>query len=183
VSVVPISNHIYDGDQTVILTLTPNSAYGISATGSAVVTIHDAPFDQWRFANFGANANDPAFVSDTAVANAAGIQNLTAYALGVNPATATAAALPQLGKATVSGTAYLTLNFTRNTAATDVTYTVEASFDLATWTSVAKFSGGAWSPAANVVETGSQPALNVQVSDIAPIGSGGCRFLRLRVCH
>ncbi len=87
---------------------------------------------------------------------------------------------------TSSGSKYLTLNFTRNTAATDITLVVQgnASLNSADWSTVATYSGGAWSPAANVTESGTGPTVNVQVRDSVPEGGLNLsRFLRLLFLH
>ena len=108
-----------------------------------------------------------------------------AFALGMNPFAATCTGLPQPGTTVASGSTYLTLTFQRNTTATDLTYTVQATTDLTSngaWFSIATFSNGAWSPSWNVTETGSGPLINVQVRDTVPINPTS-RFLRLQVTH
>jgi len=116
---------------------------------------------------------------DTVVNNPAGITNLMAYALGANPNTATVGALPVGGTASVSGSKYLDLNFTQNSAATDITYTVQGSPDLNTWSTISSFSGGEWSPSANVAETSG----TTTVRDTNSMTSGTKRFLRLEITH
>jgi uncharacterized repeat protein (TIGR03803 family) len=154
-----------------------------AASLSLLVQTTDA---YWGIGWFGNSA--PANVSgDSAINNPAGIPNLLAYALGLDPYTAGANALPIPGAETISGNTYLTVSFVQNALASDVTYTVEASNVLTSstsWTPVSVFTAGAWSPAWNVTETGTGTSMNVQVRDLQPIGPlTPSRFLRLRVTH
>ena len=162
------------------------SAANASGSSSAPLTlVMQTPIAAWQLGYFGPNAPE-SIAGDSVVNNSAGITNLMAYALNVNPFTAAATNLPVLGTTMVSGSNYLTLSFTRNSLATDLTYTVQASGILTNpnaWTPIDTFSGGAWSPAGNVTETGSAPAINVQVRDSQPILSATSRFLRLEVTH
>ena len=111
--------------------------------------------------------------------NQAGIKNLMAYALGANPYTAKFDLLPTSGMASVSDSKYLTLNFKRNTSASDITYTVQGSSDLSTWTTISSYSGGAWTPSANVTDA----AGVVTVQDTIPTNLNVRRFMRLQVAH
>lgn len=181
--VTPIPNNLPDGDQTVILTISPDVSYAIGSPSSAAVTIHDKPADQWKTAWFGDSANNPAISDDTVANNSAGIKNLMAYALGLNPLSATADQLPVLEIVQTSGTNYLALSFTRNTTAVDIVYTVEASSDLTHWSSVSTWSAGAWSPSDLVTETGAGPSVNVTVQDSTPVSGSSMRFLRLKITH
>jgi len=54
----------------------------------------DPPINTWNLNYFGTNASNPAVSGDTVINNAAGLTNLMAYALGVDPYTATVGALP-----------------------------------------------------------------------------------------
>ena len=156
--------------------------------GAATLTINvlagPSPFSAWQSAWFGPTAPS-SIASGTAINNTAGIPNLMAFALGMNPFNATCTGLPLLGATVASGSTYLTLTFQRNTTATDLTYTVEATTNLrssGSWSPIATFSNGAWSPSWNVTETGSGPLINVQVQDTIPINPAS-RFLRLHVTH
>jgi autotransporter-associated beta strand protein len=182
-NVTPIPNNGYDGDQTVVITLDPDSGYATGAPGSATVTIHDKPANQWRNTWFGSEANNPAISGDAVVNNDAGITNLMAFALGLDPATAAIEKLPHLERVTDSGTDYLALSFTRNINAVDLVYVVQASSDLIHWSDVCTFSGRAWSPSGNVMETGSGSSLGVVARDSIPLSSLSRRFLRLQVLH
>jgi hypothetical protein len=133
----------------------------------------------WRYTYFGLSASNAQVSGDTIVNNQAGIRNLMAYALGANPYTATVDLLPISGTASVSRKKYLTLNFTRNTAATDITYTVQGSSDLSTWGTISTYSGGSWTPSSNVTDN----AGVVSVKDTAGMNSTPRCFMRLQVTH
>ena len=180
-AVTPIANDSAEGDQTVELTLEPGTDFTPVGPRSATVTIHDTPLDQWKTVCFGADANNPGKAGDNAVNNAAGIANLMAYALGLDPVNARATQLPATSHASVSGTNYLALNFVRNPNAHDLTYTVEGSSDMSTWSELSVYRNGAWSASDSVTETGDSSSVSVQVRDSAPVGSANCRFLRLKV--
>jgi uncharacterized protein (TIGR02597 family) len=92
------------------------------------------------------------------------------YALGSTPNTPSADALPVVSTTTDSGSTYLTLTVTRNSAATDLTYVVEASDDLS--------NSGAWTTSGLVTLVNTSTSLSVR--DSTAIGSSP-RFLRLRV--
>lgn len=145
------------------------------------VTINDKAMDNWKYARFGADANNPAISGDSMVNNTAGISNLMAYALGANPYTATADVLPTGGIQRVSNVNYPKLSFTRNPSATDITYTVEGSPDLSgsNWSTISTFSNGTWSPSSNVMETSG----TTTVWDTTPMNSAPRRFMRLKVIH
>ena len=79
----------------------------------------------------------------------------------------------------------LALTFPRNTAATDVTLTVQGSDDLSTWTDLARSTAGATMVAlvagVNVAETGSGALRTVEVRDLFLTSDPAHprRFLRL----
>jgi hypothetical protein len=137
------------------------------------------PSALWSYTYFGLSATNAQVSGDTIINNQAGIKNLMAYALGANPYTATVGVLPTSGTASVSGSKYLTLNFARNTAATDITYTVQGSSDLSTWNTISSYSGGSWTPSANVADN----AGAVTVQDTMPMNLAPRRFMRLQVTH
>jgi len=161
-------------------------ATNTGGTGSATLSLTIlTPYSDWKTTHFG--SNPPASLSDdNVVNNAAGIDNLMAYALGMDPYSASTMDLPQFGQTPVSENATMTFDFTRNTLAEDLTYVVEVSNDLSLasgWTPLCTFSLGAWSPAGNVTESGSGPAIQVKVQDSQPMKDSPARFIRLRVTH
>jgi autotransporter-associated beta strand protein len=173
----------------VIGSMPPGFNYNVETSIAGQVNLvisNETPFQLWQAAMFGVNASDEAISGDLAVNNTAGTSNLLAYALGLNPFTVQVTKLPALALEESGGSEYLTLQFERNTAATDITYIVEGTGSLglsSTWTTISTFSNGAWQPAGNVTETGSAPEVNVEVSDTVPILSSPARFIRLEVTH
>ena len=137
------------------------------------------PIILWQYTYFGLNAPNTQVSGDTIINNKAGITNLMAYALGANPNTVTLGVLPTIGTTSVSGSNYLKFNFTRNTAATDIIYTVQGSSDLSNWSTISTYSGGVWTPNANVTDNGGV----VAVKDNMPMSSTPKRFMRLQVTH
>ena len=117
------------------------------------------PLQQWKLTHLGdaAAPND----GDT---DFDGLRTLLEYATGGDPLVA--GALP--AGSTVAGK--LALTFTHNTAATDVTLTVQGSDDLATWTDLARSTAGAPMVAlvggVNVTETGEGALRMVEVRDL-----------------
>ncbi len=156
-------------------------------TGNDVVVTRIAAnaLQTWQGTYFGAAASNPEIAGDTVDYDRDGVSNLLEYALGLDPATATApASLPQskieAGK--------LTLTFTRSTAATDVTVTVQGTDTLnGTWTDLARSTAGAPTVAlvdgVSVSDTGTGAIRTVLVTDAYSTNTPAPskRFLRLRV--
>ena len=117
------------------------------------------PLQQWKLTHLG-DANAP----NDGDTDLDGLLTLLEYATGGDPLVA--GALP--AGSTVAGK--LALTFTRNTAATDVTLTVQGSDDLATWTDLARSTAGAPMVAlvggVNVTETGAGALRTVKVRDL-----------------
>jgi len=167
IAITPIPNDVAQADPTAILTLSPSPLYNLGAATTGTVTIQVKPIDAWRFQNFGALANSPQ-AADIAEWSGAGIVNLMAFALNIDPNNPSQSLLPSA--AVLSN--YLSLTYAPNPAATDLTYSVEASTDLINWS------------AANVeaaANPSSAPPGAVTFRYVDPIGSTGRLFLRLRV--
>jgi hypothetical protein len=134
---------------------TPNAAWAAT------------PWQQWQLTNFNANWNTtPA----TQAANPArdGIPNLMKYAMLLNPNAATT--VPQTATRNGSGIDFI---FTKNKAATDVTYTVEWS-DTLTATS--------WSSINVTTNVLSDNGTTQQIKATVPAASGVTkRFVHLKV--
>jgi len=126
ITITPLADTLAEGDETATLTLSANAAYVIGASSADTVTIADMPMDDWRFVNFGVNANNPAIAGDNADPNGNGIANLLEYALSLDRNAAGGAGLPTVTR--VGGE--LSLTFTRRINAPDVTLTAEWSDDL-----------------------------------------------------
>jgi hypothetical protein len=167
ITITPIPDDIAEGDRTAIVSLAPSSLYNFGTPITATVVILDKPVDDWRFQNFGPLANTPQ-AADTAAWSGSGIVNLIAYALNIDPSNPDRALLPS----TALLSNYLTLTYLPNPAATDVTYSVEASTNLVFWS------------AASVVPTtspASAPPGSVTERYVDPVTPAGHVFMRLRV--
>ncbi|HEY4283796.1 MAG TPA: hypothetical protein VGM62_12095 [Chthoniobacterales bacterium] len=189
ISIDPIPNDLPDGDQTVILTITPNQSYNVGSPALATVTLHDKPIDTWRIEQFGNQAGLPQISGDGADPDHDGITNLIEYGLLLDPKSSSIGDLPL---ATIDDN-HLQLMFRRNTAATDITYIVEASANLSAddWSPiVTRAPGSGWTAneqGATAVESGSGSFVSVTVTDSVPIIDPVTsqrlprRFLRLRI--
>ena len=109
--------------------ISPAYFVGLSATGSVALTVL-TNLESWRQTNFGTTANAGS-AADLADNDGDGTANLIEYATAMNPAVNDV--VPQ--SATKSGNT-LEFIYTKNKAATEVTYTVEWSDDLVAWSAV-----------------------------------------------
>lgn len=155
------------------------TATNFSAEASA--TPYLAPTaNGWRYTYFG---------SESATGNAAplanpsgdGITNLMKYALGLNPLIAyDRASLPQGRPQAIDLQPTLTYTFTRNTAATDLTYQIEVTSDpTTTWTALDPLA------VANQVSVTTHSLSStlqvITVKDTQPVSASSKRFMRLKV--
>ena len=175
-TVAAIADLLSEGPETLTATVLPDAAYTVGSPSDATVTVADLPADDWRFANFGTNANS-ATASDTGDANGDGWQNLAAYALGFDPA---GAAQGGLSGGVVSG--QLSLTFSVLNSRSDITYRAETADALANdaqWTAIwtNKPAQAITGPNATVLGTSGETN-TVRISDL---NAGTNRFLRLRV--
>jgi hypothetical protein len=171
VTITPILDTLAEGDRTVTLTVSTDLAYAVGTAASGTVTIHDLPFDGWRFNHFtAAELNDPTVSGPAADPDHDGVPNLLEYALNLDPKTPDAAGLPAAGL--VNGA--LTLTYTRVKSATDITYVPEVSTDLVTWN-----SGSSYTAEIQVTDLGA--TLTVVVASLLPLSSSPAQFMRLRV--
>ncbi len=133
------------------------------------------PFQQWKLTHLG-DANEP----DDGDTDFDGLPTVLEYATGGDPDVAG----PLPVGSTVEGR--LAITFPRNTAATDVSFTVQGSDDLSTWTDLARSTAGAPMVAldvgVNVVETGAGVLRTVAVRDLFLTADPAHprRYLRLR---
>jgi hypothetical protein len=126
-------------------------------------------FAQWLDQNNVGNENN-LLVEANADADNDGLANLLEYAIGTNGIIASGN--PQVvALAPVSSNQYLRLSIPKNPAATDVSFTVEATSDLANPLS--------WTSAGLVIETNTSTQLIVR--DNVPASPGIQRFMRVRV--
>jgi hypothetical protein len=201
-ALIPAANILFSGtgaSRTAVIT----PATGVSGTTSVTFVVSDGaatgsqsfnvtvltPSQAWRQQNFGANWTNDAIASDNADPDKDGISNLLERALGSDPNKADAASTPQVNAA--SGR--LTINFTRSTAATDLTLSVLGIDNLVTgpWIELARSTGGAaftnsfsgTPTGATVSESGNGAIRAVQVSDVYLISDPAHpkRFLKLQI--
>jgi len=171
---------------------------GLSTTATVSLSI-GAPTTAAAFTELyfdGGQRDDATLSGDEADFDQDGLSNLLEYALTSDPLSAASGSTPRLFLSSGSGLpplgpgpvpSYLSLSFTRNRLATDLTYTVEASSDLVTWTPIARVIGqGTW---ANL-SGGAQSILDAPTDGVANIVSvtdataiTAARYLRLRVSH
>ena len=177
-----VNDGLAEGSETLILALgSPSGGATLGAATTAIATILDPPLDDWRFARFGSDANDPAVGGILADPDPDGIENLIEFGLNLDPLTASNTGLPVAG----SSGGQLTLAFTRNPAATDLRFTVQVSSDLLTWTNGSSYSAAASFPnteaTSDITPNGSPPDY-ILLRDNAPVGSTP-RFIRLQVAQ
>ena len=161
-----LSDTLVEGDETFDLTIsgTTNGALLISPS-STIITIHERPYDIWKNAVFGVNANISTVAGDHAAPAGDGVENLLKYALGMNPNSPDLSGLPLQ----MSLGAYAGIGFTR--AASDVQYQVEVSDDLISWSP---------STTTDVTPPGSAAGWTV-IRDDTPVSAVAQRFMHLKV--
>ena len=97
------------------------------------VAFTQSPYATWAATNFTLFQRvDPSVVDFAVDINGDGVNSLLAYAMGISPTTGSGTPRPTL---TFDGTAYA-LIYQKNTAATDLAFSVQRSSDLTTWTTV-----------------------------------------------
>jgi hypothetical protein len=131
--------------------------------------------------NFGSAENSGAG-ADEADPDGDGVFNVVEYGLGMDPNVPTRTGMPTGAITMYNDGSFLTIRFSRNTEATDLTYNVEASGDLNAWTAIAGSTGGAMTSGAGfVAETGDGPLKSVQVRDVTAATLASSRFIRLTI--
>ncbi|MEQ1858907.1 MAG: M60 family metallopeptidase [Chthoniobacteraceae bacterium] len=142
------------------------------------------PVETWRIAKFGASAGVDAVAGFNANPEQDGADNLVEYSLGTDPLDEAVGPLWQVS----TPANRLTLSFTRNTGATDLTTTVQgADSPAGPWADLARsMSGGAFGAllgGVGVSESGAGLVRNVEVGDLFSIGDPAHpnRFLRLLI--
>ena len=138
-----------------------------------------SPFEFWREQYFTATAlNNWSYSGDKGNPSGDGISNLIKYALNLNPMTASSGpgGFPVASVATTGSGNYLTLSYTKVTAAGDITYLPEVSGDMQTWN-----SGTAYTAQVSVTANPGGLTQTVVVQDLTPFTGASKRFMRLRI--
>jgi hypothetical protein len=163
--VSPISDHLAEGDETVTLTLQPNTNYIVGAPAAASVSITDHPIDAWRLQRFGAEANHPLIGAESANPDGDPWNNLLEFALAADPL------LPDCGLPSFALEGNdATLTYRRPVSAADLLYSIDH------WT-----SAGAWEDAGFTEEILSDDGITRMVKDRVPLDGATSMTLRLRV--
>jgi hypothetical protein len=140
-----------------------------SGTGSNVATPATG-FSSWQSRNFStAQLTDASVSGPNADPYGSGVENLLAYALGLDPATAQTTDVPT---PTIQN-GHLTITYTVPSAITDVSYSVEVSADMKTW-------GTGTGYTQVLSSTTSSTGVTMTVQDVLPTTTQK-HFMRLRV--
>ncbi len=169
INVTPQPDSLRQGAETITLTGNPNVEYRLGVLSSGSVTILDTPEGSppialWQLDKFGPDANNDLIRGDNADPDFDGCDNLTEYALGLEPLIPSLNGLPGL----IGSPDYLTLDVQRNPAATDVNYIIEVGSDLTDWSDL------------ETTILQDTPTW-LQARDNIPLSSGLRRFIRLRL--
>jgi autotransporter-associated beta strand protein len=140
--------------------------YTLGDGNDVVLTLITTPIEQWRFTNYGSVLNTGTAL-DTADTDGDAVSNLLEYATKMN--TAANDVVPQSATKNGSNLEYI---YTKNKAATDVTFTVEWSDDFTTWSTAG---------VTQALVPGSDNGVTQQILATLPAGVNGRRFVRLRV--
>jgi hypothetical protein len=147
-----------------------------------VRAIKMTPIEEWRLGNFGDTTNT-APGNNEGDPDGDGVSNLAEYALGGNPNLVDAADILPTYSLDASGR--VQINFKRDPAKTDLTYTVQSSssLEVPSWTDIARSVAGAATAATpggafSVAESGS-PLIEVTVTDSETAPTD--RYLRLKL--
>ena len=168
-------------------------SYGNSFPGSDATFTTPAAVEVWRQQYFGSSA-DAGNAADAANPAGDGIPNLLKYALWMNPTQS--GTQPPSKIITHNGARYLSLSFSRNPNALDVTYEVQAADSPAgPWTTITTIPPGG-SPSgpgfldeqilATISGFGATPTITsdiVYVRDTVSLSAAPRRFMRLSVHH
>jgi hypothetical protein len=155
---------------TALTVTTPTAATGGSGGTTTTTTTPPANYASWQAQYFtAAQLADPTISGPGADPYGTTIPNLLAYALQLNPATATPANVPD--PVIVNG--HLSITYSVPTAITDINFIVEVSSNLVTWN-----TGTGYTTVVSNVTTSSGHTITVQ--DTLPTTTQK-HFMRLRV--
>lgn len=165
-TITPSTNQV--GAATI--TLGVNDGTTTTSTSFAV-TVTGTPFQLWRQQYFG-NALAIGSAADDADPDHDGIPNILEYSRGLNPMSANP---PTTGlvvdRVSIAGDSFMRLAVSKNSAATDVNFSIEVTSNPA--------SPISWTTTGTVIETSTPGTLVVR--DASPLGTTPRHFMRLRV--
>ncbi len=174
VTLAPLTDALAEGPETAALTLLPSSFYTPGVLANGVLTVRDAPAQQWRFDHFGPGANNPAIAGDSADPDRDGRTNFEEYGLRLDPNQGTPDGMPAAGMITLGPDTYLTIRFHRRTDDPALHYEPGVSARLVTWEESSPVEVG---PAIDNGDGTEQ----VVVRDSVPLDNASRRFLRVRL--
>ncbi len=131
ISISPLADSLFEGDETLVLTLLTNVGYELGTYTNASAVLHDGGFGLWRGTNFTA-----AELSDTNISGALadpdddGVRNLLEFFHGTEPKTTNAAPTLEL----VQDTNGWHIDWQRHADAASLYLRLESSADLVSWT-------------------------------------------------
>ena len=143
-----------------------------------------APLAAWRFVNFGTNAATLAVAGNDADPDGDGVLNIADYAFNTDPLAPDPDAAVHALLLTTNAQRYLAMQFPVVTAASDITYRIEASPDLETWLPGCTYRGTNRVTATPHTSEFSRTGAGLEtvvVYDNTPVDATPQHFLRLRV--
>jgi hypothetical protein len=157
-----------------------------SDLGSNKVTYAEspAPLAAWRFVNFGSGATNDSVAGNLADPDGDDWSNLYEYAFNTDPLASNTTRNVRASIVTTNNQPYLAATFSLVTAASDITYRVDASADLENWLPGCTYSGtNRVTASAHTAEFSKSGAglETITVRDQTPVPAASRRFLRLRV--
>ncbi len=171
-SLVALKGAVPVGTKTVRVDLAAGSGYLVGLNAGVTITLEDAPFEAWRFANFTASQLADATISGAnADPDGDGMSNLLEFFTGGNGQSGDA---PPATSVTVQG-GKLFFNVRRHEAAADLEMKVWESDDLVGWTRTPELI----LPTA-LTRDGVFQNLSIPIRASNPLGEGR-RFFQLRI--
>jgi hypothetical protein len=150
----------------IVLNVTDQNGY--TFTEPMTIAAQPGPYTQWKIANFGASASDPTVAGDLVDSKNDGLPNLLKYALGKSPSAPATTGITAQSNGTT-----LTMNYTRASAATDVTVNASVTTDLT--------NAASWSTSGVTQTMLSDNGTIQQWQATAPVNSHHTMFMQLTV--
>jgi len=150
------------------------------------ITYSESPasLTAWRYVNFGVNVTNDAIAGTNADPDGDRLSNVEEYAFNTDPLAVHPTRVISASLVETNSAQFLAMTFPLVTAASDITYRVEASADLQTWLPGCTYSGTnrvtATAQTTEFSHTGAGLE-TIVVRDNAPVGAAPQSFLRLRV--